>query len=172
MVRPGQTFKSRYHISRELGVGGMGVVFEASDLLRGGRPCALKLLKSHHEFDLASRRRFCEESALMARLDHPNIVRIYDSSPLQDAMSEADEPLYIVMELLSGESLREWLHRGEQLKLSEVIVLVSQVLHALESAHALNIIHRDLKPDNLFLTHDEAGRYMVKVLDFGTSPRG
>lgn len=167
MVRPGQIFKSRYRISRELGSGGMGVVFEASDLLRGGHPCALKLLKSHHERNLASRRRFCEESALMARLDHPNIVRVYDSSTLQDAMSGSDEPLYIVMELLSGESFREWLRRGEQFQLSEIIALIDQVLSALESAHVLNIIHRDLKPDNLFLTHDEAGRYMVKVLDFG-----
>ncbi|MGH7693408.1 MAG: protein kinase domain-containing protein, partial [Gemmatimonadaceae bacterium] len=143
----------RYRIERELGVGGMAVVYLARDLERG-RDVALKVLRSELG-SLAGAERFGREIRLAARLVHPNIL------PLLDSGSVAGR-LWFTMPLVDGESLRARLDRERQLPLDETLRLTSEVADALAHAHAQGIVHRDIKPENILLT---AGHALVA--DFG-----
>ena len=173
-LQPGSIFNSRYEIKRQIGSGGMGVIFEAVDLSRGGLRCALKLLRDHREVDRRYQRRFAEELKLLTRLNHPHIVEVFDASSVEigeesGGDTSPSERLYIVMELLHGESLGERLKSDRPLKLNKAIQLINQALSALESAHREGVVHRDLKPDNLFITLDDRGHESLKVLDFGVA---
>ncbi|HSB89737.1 MAG TPA: protein kinase [Anaerolineales bacterium] len=140
----------RYRIGEELGRGGMGTVSRAHDTVLD-RPVAIKTLSKHSLGDEA-RKRLLDEARAAARLNHPNIVSLYDAG-------EANGDAYIVMELVEGRSL----HDQRPDSLQGVIDVARQVCQALAHAHAHGIVHRDLKPENVIVAAD--GR--VKLLDFG-----
>jgi serine/threonine protein kinase/tetratricopeptide (TPR) repeat protein len=140
-----------YTITRKLGQGGMGVVYEARDE-RLERTVALKTMSVAG--DELARRRFWREARAAASVNHPNVCQIYE-------IGEDAGELFIAMELLEGEALSERLRRGP-LKVSETVPIGLEVLAALAALHARGIVHRDLKPSNVFLTS-----HGVKLLDFG-----
>jgi serine/threonine protein kinase len=143
-----------YEILAQLGAGGMGEVFRATDT-RLLRDVAVKILPSDFAKDEERMRRFEQEARLQGALSHPNILTIYDVG-LQDQIA------YFVIELLEGESLRALLQR-EQLSTGSAVHYAVQISSGLAAAHERGIIHRDLKPENVFVTRDG----IVKILDFG-----
>ena len=155
--RTGDVLDGRYRIERVLGRGGMGVVYQARQLSLD-REVAVKVLppdRAAHETHAA---RFRRELDVARRLNHPNIVQVYDGG-------DADGVLFMVMERLEGEDLKQLLQRSGILSLGEVIELVLPVVEAIADAHEQDVVHRDLKPSNIFVC---AGpRTRVKVLDFG-----
>ena len=138
----------------------MGAVFEA-DGLRGEGKRALKLL--HPEFckEEPILQRFFAEAQTSQSLQHPNIARVYESGRAEDGTP------YLVMELLQGQPLSNWIDSGQVLTPQMAAPIIYGVLQALHLAHQRRVIHRDMKPDNLFMTRDQTGQYVVKVLDFG-----
>jgi serine/threonine protein kinase len=132
----------------------MGAVYRARDV-RLDRPVALKVLASSMTGNADGLSRFSQEARTTARLNHPNIVVVYDVG------SECGMP-YVVSELLHGETLRARLHGGT-LPVQVAVDYARQIANGLVAAHDLNVVHRDLKPENVFITAD--GR--VKILDFG-----
>lgn len=147
---------NRYRLDAELGRGGMGVVYRAHDLLLD-RDVAVKLL-SQTNLGSEGRARLLREAQAVARLNHPNIVSVYDAGEADIPDSPQRAP-FIVLELAEGETL--YTHRP--LAHTELIAIANQVCAALAHAHAHGIIHRDLKPENIILT--SAG--VAKLMDFG-----
>jgi len=145
---------NRYRIEKQIGAGGMGVVFLAHDE-QLERDVAIKVLPPGTLADEAARKRFRQEALSLAKLNHPNIATIHD-------FATADETDFLVTEYIAGASLDKRLASGP-LRSKEVIRLGLQFAQGLAAAHAQGIIHRDLKPANLRLTTD--GR--LKILDFG-----
>ncbi len=145
-----------------LGRGGMGAVYEAlqEDL---GRRVAVKVLHPHLLVNADVVERFRREAQAAAALGHPNIVQV------TDFQWRAGEPLFLVMELLSGASLGAVLQAQGALPSARAAFIGAQVLGALATAHAAGIVHRDVKPDNVFLTSTAAVHDFVKVLDFGVA---
>jgi serine/threonine protein kinase/Tfp pilus assembly protein PilF len=148
-----ESLAGRYHVTRELGKGGMATVFLAEDL-RHGRDVALKVLHPELASALGSDR-FLREIRLAARLNHPRILPLFDSG-------EAAGFLYYVMPYIDGESLRDRLNRDKQLTLEEALDIGKSVASALDYAHRHHIVHRDIKPENIMLNDGEA-----MVMDFG-----
>ena len=151
----------RYRITRPLGSGGMGTVFLAEQVAVGNRPVALKLLQRNLLDDPEFLTRFRVEASSTGRVRHPNVVTIYESGQQDDGTP------YIAMEYLEGETLRQALQARGTLSPAEAAEILQQAGRGLNAAHRLGIIHRDLKPDNIFLTRDDEGKLLVKVLDFG-----
>jgi serine/threonine protein kinase len=156
----GDVVDGRYRILAELGRGGMGVVFAAHQM-RTGRAVALKWLlpgsMARGERDRReSVERFVREARAVSRVDHPNVVRVWDVG------GELDTP-YLVMERLEGETLRARIARGP-LGWDEAMELLLPALQGVEAAHRVGVLHRDLKPDNVFLSVG-----VTKILDFGVS---
>ena len=151
----GKMLDGRYEIKEIIGVGGMAVVFKAK-CHRLNRYVAIKILKDEYMADDELRRQFHEESQAVAMLSHPNIMAVYD-------VSKTEELEYIVMELIDGITLNEYLERRGPLSSKEVTVFSTQIAKALEHAHSREIIHRDIKPQNIMLLRDGT----LKVADFG-----
>ncbi len=149
MPRPGETV-GRYRLERELGRGGMGVVFAAHDP-RLDRPVAIKVLRRTDREDTRLRR----EARVLARLDHPNIVAVYD-------VGRWGSQTFVTMALVEGRDLRTWL-QTRQRQPSDVLAAFTQAGRALQAAHDAGVIHRDFKLSNAMMT--DAGH--VVVLDFG-----
>jgi eukaryotic-like serine/threonine-protein kinase len=149
----------RYRIERELGVGGMAVVYLARDLQRD-RDVALKVLRSEVGIAFGAER-FDREIRLASRLVHPNILPLLDSGRVP-ASADADGRLWYTMPFVEGESLRDRLKREKQLPLDEAVRLTTEIADALGHAHAQGILHRDIKPENILLA---AGHALVA--DFG-----
>ena len=145
---------SHYRIEEELGRGGMGVVYRATDS-RLGRPVVIKMLPSEATADVDRNRRFVQEARAASALNHPHIVTIYD-------IGEDAGTTFIAMELVDGTPLDTLLAQGP-LPIATALEYGEQIASALEAAHASGIIHRDIKPANIIVTRD--GR--AKVLDFG-----
>ncbi len=143
----------RYLVERELGSGGMAVVYLARDV-KHDRPVALKVMRPELSASLGAGR-FLREIGIAAKLSHPHILALYDSG-------EADGLLYYVMPFVEGESLRDLLDREQQLSLEDSVRITREVAEALSQAHSYGIIHRDIKPENIMLS----GGHAI-VADFG-----
>jgi serine/threonine-protein kinase len=156
-LEPGRIVGERYRLTRQLGRGGMGVVWAADDL-RGAQPAALKLL---HASSPELRRRLLREARIARALRHPHVVRV-------DEVIISDGAPVLVMELLHGETLAQKLRRVGPLAPGEVAHVLLPAIRGVGYAHGRGVVHRDLKPDNLFLVAAGEGREAtVKVLDFG-----
>jgi serine/threonine-protein kinase len=148
-----RALSDRYAIERELGRGGMAVVFLAEDL-KHRRKVAIKVLSPDLSSDVGAER-FLREIEIVAGLTHPHILPLHDSG-------QADDLLFCVMPYVEGESLRERLEREKQLPLEDAVQITREVAEALDYAHGCGIIHRDIKPANILLEHGHA-----VVADFG-----
>ncbi|MEL7474541.1 MAG: serine/threonine-protein kinase, partial [Planctomycetota bacterium] len=143
-----------YEVVRELGRGGMGVVYLARDQ-RLDRDVAIKSLPEHLASDPARLERFEREAKTLAQLSHPNVVGIH-------GVEEHEGARYLVLEYAEGESLADRLDRGP-LPVDDAIELAAEIAAGVEAAHEAGVIHRDLKPANIIVTPDGH----AKVLDFG-----
>jgi tetratricopeptide (TPR) repeat protein len=153
-LAPGVVLGGNFRIERELARGGIGIVYEAVDLTLQ-RPVAIKHLSAEAYASGEVRDRFLKEAQLAARLKHPNLAQIF-------SVVSGDE-LYLVFELLEGETLHQALVKRRRFELSDLKPLMSEVCAAVDYAHSQGIIHRDLKPANIMLTPDGH----AKVMDFG-----
>lgn len=140
----------------------MGAVYEAIEE-PGGRQVALKVLYPEYAGDAEIRRRFRRESSILAALDHPNIVRIFDFGTDQKGRS------YTSMELLEGETLRERMDRDRTMGPDDLLPIVAGLCSGLSAVHAHGVVHGDLKPANIFLLGDGSETLRVKLVDFGLS---
>ncbi|MET0410916.1 MAG: protein kinase [Polyangiaceae bacterium] len=156
---PGNVVEDRYELTRVIGRGGMGEIWEAHDRQLEG-PCAIKFILQHLMNDKEVRSRFGREAKAVARLRTPHAVHIY-------SVGEENQTPYLAMELLQGETLYAVLDRTTKLGYAITLSIVEQIAEALTAAHEAGIVHRDLKPDNVWLC--AGNRVFVKVLDFGVA---
>lgn len=156
-MRPsaGLTFGGRYELQSRIAIGGMGEVWQATDLVIG-RQVAIKILKDEYLGDPGFLERFRAEARHAALVNHEGIANVFD-------YGEEDGSAYLVMELVPGEALSTILEREHVLSTDKVLDIVAQTAAALQAAHAAGLVHRDIKPGNLLITPD--GR--VKITDFG-----
>lgn len=148
-----------YQIVDYIGSGGFGSVFKAEDVNTPGRIVAIKELHKKHTRNASIKQRFFQEAIAMARLDHPNLPRLY-------TFGEDNGSYYLVMEFLSGKPLSDQIEQDGAIEQSRALNILAQVLEGVSYAHRNGIIHRDLKPDNVFLMN-EGDQPRIKVLDFG-----
>jgi hypothetical protein len=153
-ARVGQRIAGKFRLVRVLGVGGMGAVYEAINEATEKR-LALKLIFPEATRDAAGRERITREATAPNQIGHPGIVDVYDAG------TDADGTVYLCMELLEGETLREWLASAGA-KLGPALDKVLAALDPLAAAHAKGFVHRDLKPENVFVVGER-----VKLVDFG-----
>ena len=151
----GKMLDNRYELIELIGRGGMANVYKAK-CHRLNRMVAVKILKSDLADNAEFRRRFRDESRAVAQLSHANIVSVYD-------VSRSDDMEYIVMELIDGITLKQYMERRGQMDWREALHFVTQIMRALSHAHSRGIIHRDIKPQNIMVLRDGS----VKVADFG-----
>ncbi|MBI2760320.1 MAG: serine/threonine protein kinase [Chloroflexi bacterium] len=155
MVSDGSMLSNRYLIVREVGSGGMGSVYEATDLRTGGT-VAVKTLHPHFARDAQFVSRLRREAQIAASIRTPRAVKVLD-------LDEFEGTPYLVMEYVTGEDLADKLERVGRLSVDEALSVCMDITRALEGAHAVGVVHRDLKPQNVMIT--EEGE--IKVLDFG-----
>jgi serine/threonine-protein kinase len=144
-----------YEVVAQIGAGGMGEVYRGHDT-KLGRDVAIKVLPEAFAHDADRLSRFQREAKMLAALNHPNIATIY-------GLEQFGGTSYLVMELVSGETLQEHVRSDGPVPVEEALAIAKQIAEALEAAHEKGIIHRDLKPANVKVTPE--GK--VKVLDFG-----
>ena len=155
MTTPGHLLAKRYELQRLLGRGGMAYVYYAHDQVLD-RPVAVKILREEYARDPRFRERVRQEAAAAARLSHPNIVTVYD-------FDYADNRLFIVMEYVPGQTLRQIIDARAPLPVDEALSLMIQACAGVGYMHRLGLVHCDVKPQNFLVTPD--GR--LKVTDFG-----
>lgn len=154
----GTVLDGRYEVREMLGHGGMGAVYRGVQI-SVGRPVAIKVLRSGVFSNDETKARFQREAQVMAGLEHPNIVRLYD-------FGVHEQRVYMVMELIDGSSLHD-LMRGFRVEETLALEMIRQAAAGMAEAHARGIVHRDLKPANLMMVGDSSGAMRVVVLDFG-----
>jgi hypothetical protein len=157
---PGRVIAGNFRIDRLIGSGAMGNVYKAEQLSLA-KGVAIKVLHPHLMGDAKLVGRFKREAKSASLLNHPNSIQIIDSG------EDRDGTLYIAMELLTGRDLAQAIRDDFPLPLPRVVRILSQVLSALEEAHAQGVIHRDLKPSNIMLVEQRGEKDFVKVCDFG-----
>jgi ligand-binding sensor domain-containing protein/tRNA A-37 threonylcarbamoyl transferase component Bud32 len=149
-----------YEIDGQIGMGGMGVVYKVYSLMDKTKKYALKVMKEEYLMDEAQKMRFKNESILVDKIDHPNIVKVYERG-------EDKGQLYIVMELLQGKTLADRYQQYQYPDVFQCIHMMEQLADILVELHRENIIHRDLKPENIMLINKDGDPDYVKLLDFG-----
>jgi serine/threonine-protein kinase len=161
----GQVLDSRYRVDKQVGEGGMGVVYLATHTSLK-KKLALKVLRGDLARDKDVVQRFMQEAQAATSIGHENIIDISDFGSLPDGS------VYFVMEFLDGESLANLISRGGSLPTRDAVTIIRQIASALSAAHGCGIVHRDLKPDNIFVNRRDGGEPFVKVLDFGIAKVG
>jgi eukaryotic-like serine/threonine-protein kinase len=154
-----RTIDGKYRLDRLIGKGGMGAVYQAADL-RLQRNVAIKVMLGSMFGDPQALRRFEREARMSARLNHPNIIAVYDYGAV------GSEGAYLVMELVAGITLRHELVQRGKIDPVTAADFFDQILEGVKAAHASAVIHRDLKPENILISKDH-GRSRIKILDFG-----
>jgi len=160
MPVPGDTLDGRYVLKREIARGTMSIVFEACHRFTG-RNVAIKVMHAQQGANTTSRDRLLRESKLLTMARHPNIVAILDAGPLPDGQP------YLVMEMLEGRSLEGIITSKRSLPVADTVHIARQVCEALTHAHTRGVVHRDIKPNNIFLSRNDVGTEVVKLIDFG-----
>ncbi len=156
----GETIEGKYRLDHLIGEGGMAVVYKATQL-NMDRPVVLKLMQWQLLGNDRAIRRFEQEARFTARVQHPNVVSVFDVG-----LTAGGQP-YLVMEFIKGESLRDRLERNGPLPVREAMLVLIQVCRGLQEAHNAGLIHRDLKPENILLQQDRERPDWVKIVDFG-----
>jgi serine/threonine protein kinase len=159
----GRTINKRFRLTRKLGQGGMGTVYEADDLNLGMR-AAVKLMNPALSRDVDLSRRFMSEARTYAHIAHPGAVTLHDFG------QDEDGTLYIAMEFVDGQTLKSLLDDRRRLPVDESVDIALQIASVLDFAHQKGVIHRDLKPDNVMVQRGLHG-WHVKLLDFGVARR-
>jgi len=154
----GELIDGRYQLLRQVANGGMASIYEAIDT-RLDRKVAVKIMHSHLAQDEAFVSRFIKEAKAAAALSHPNIVAVQDQGWNQSGVPA----VFLVMELIEGHTLREYLNERGRFEIKDAINYLTPILSALAAAHALGIVHRDIKPENILISKE--GR--IKIADFG-----
>lgn len=161
----GRVLDHKYRLERRLGMGAFGAVYEATHLL-GKATRAVKVIHAHLLKDPVASRLFLKEAQAVMRIETPRAVLVHDVDRDPDSGR-----LFIVMEMLRGETLRDYLRReslpGRGLPVTEAVRIATGVCEALRAAHSRGVIHRDLKPSNVMMVAAESGPPEVKVVDFG-----
>jgi eukaryotic-like serine/threonine-protein kinase len=158
-VPVGTVLEGKFRITKEIGRGGMAAVYEAENVDIGKR-VAVKILAAELITSRVVRERFIREARAAAAIRSPYICDVYDSGMFE-------ERPFLVMELLEGESLYDLMTRVRQIDVETTVRIATHTARGLAKAHESNVVHRDLKPENIFLTKDEEGRLVVKIVDFG-----
>jgi len=156
----GKTIAGKYKVESLLGEGGMAQVFRATHLGLD-RPVVIKLMHSSMPSMDTAMKRFEQECKVTAKLDHPNVVSVFDVGTL-----EGRRP-FLVMEFIQGESLRDYLDREGSMSVKDASTVMMQVCSGLAEAHSQGIVHRDLKPENIMLRERSDRPDWVKIVDFG-----
>ncbi|MCS7080726.1 MAG: serine/threonine protein kinase [Chloracidobacterium sp.] len=161
----GQVLEGKYQIQSKIGQGATGAIYRA-ERINIGDCVAVKVLKPEFAEDYTAAERFRREALALGRIRHPNVIAIYDyfERPGQDNRPAS---IFLVMELLSGKTLRDVLRQEQVLDIRRAVRLMVQVCSALHVAHERNVIHRDLKPENIMIEQYDRRQEMVKVIDFG-----
>ena len=154
----GEIIDGRYQLIRQMASGGMAVIYEAIDT-RLDRKVAVKIMHSHLAQDEKFVERFIKEAKAAAALSHPNIVAVQDQGWNQNGV----QAVFLVMEMIEGHTLREYLNEQGRLPVADGIKFLLPVLSALAAAHKIGIVHRDIKPENILISKE--GR--IKIADFG-----
>jgi tRNA A-37 threonylcarbamoyl transferase component Bud32 len=160
----GDIFHNRYTVIRQLGAGGMGMVYLANDRVTS-KQVALKLIRPALVKSSTAVQRFIREGLTARDIRHPNVIAMHD-------VGDDNGQLYLVMEYLDGVTLRDWLHgkiqAGDEVPFKIASDIIRRMLDGLQAAHDVDVIHRDLKPENVMLLGDPAdGNYRLVILDFG-----
>ena len=162
----GTKLADKYQIVRQLGEGGMGCVYLGEQSMGASvRKVAIKTLHTHLSHDEKIRARFMRECSIVAELEHPNTIQVFDFG------TTSDGTLYIVMEFVSGRSLADVIEQDGPLAPMRAAHVLQQICGSLEEAHKHGIVHRDLKPENIILCEKAGQADWVKVLDFGIAKR-
>lgn len=158
-LHPGMVLSGRYVIERELGRGGIGVVYLAADRQLVSRAVVVKILLEKSYQDEWIKKKFYQEIEALARIDHPGVVSVFDAGEMEDGKP------YLVMQYVEGTPLRQ--HLGKPMELARAARLINQMSRALSAAHEKGVFHRDLKPENVMLLTTSAGLEEIKLIDFG-----
>jgi eukaryotic-like serine/threonine-protein kinase len=158
-VPVGTILEGKFRVTKEIGRGGMAAVYEAENVDIGKR-VAVKILAAELITSRVVRERFIREARAAAAIRSPYICDVYDSGMFE-------ERPFLVMELLEGESLYDMMTRVRQIDVETTVRITTHTARGLAKAHESNVVHRDLKPENIFLTKDEDGKLVVKIVDFG-----
>jgi serine/threonine-protein kinase len=162
----GTVVNGKYHILSVAGAGGMGKIYQAEQIPLG-RPAALKVLNPTYTSsskDQDFQRRFFLEASILSRLQHPNIVTVFDYGCVEGTQPEM---YFMAMEFLAGETLERRTRRNGRMSVEELLPIVRQIARGLYDAHQQGVVHRDLKPSNVMLVPRPDGSALVKIVDFG-----